>query len=716
MKIIRPLLQKHLFHIPSPSPSTPKKQHLHSLPNFHHQFNTPHLITNSHHHRPYSLVEFGSTVDSINAISSDPCLFLLGFCNNIASLKRIHAQLIVHGLTHNLLCQTKLVSLYGFFGNVDQAWSIFEWIINPDLYSWKVMVRWYFLNDSYSELIQFYERMKQCLKEHDNVISSIMLKACTHLRDSDHGMKLHCQIVKVGSPDSFVLTGLIDMYAKCGMVRSSRLVFDEISERNVVSWTSMIVGYMQNDCMEDGLALFNQMILAETEPNQFTIGSLLTACSKLHALHQGKWVHGYMIKKGIELNSFVVTALLDVYVKCGTVADARLVFDELSTIDLVSWTTMIVGYAHKNYPVKAWVGSVLSACAKSCNLNLGRLVHVLGIKLRLEEEVTVRNALVDMYVKCGMLGDVFNIFERILHKDVIAWNAMISGYSQNGLSNKALSLFHQMRSDNFLPDVVTVVSALSACACFGALQVGSSFHAFTEKNDFLSNIYVGTALLNLYAKCGDAVLARCVFDHMDHMDEKNTVAWSAMMGGYGMHGDTNNSLALFSDMLKEELQPNDIIFTSILSFCSHTGMVGEGLKYFDAMGQEYHVIPSMKHYVCMVDLLARAGKLEDALEFIEKMPIPVDATVWGAFLHGCRLHMRLELGEVAMKRMLQLQPDGAGYYVLISNLYASNGRWNEAAKVRGLMKERQLNKLPERSFVEMDNSIHSFTLKEMSLP
>ncbi|KAL6013483.1 hypothetical protein ACLOJK_003981 [Asimina triloba] len=715
MKIIpHQLLKKHLLFL------LPNKSQFHSLPN-----SIPHQTQLLHHsYYPQTFPE----LDSIHAISTDPCLFLLSFCRTISSLKRIHAQLILHGLTHSLLCQTKLVSLYGFFGCVGQARSVFDHIPHPDHYSWKVMIRWYFLNDSYLELVEFYKFMKQSVKHHDNVISSIMLKACSELRASDEGMSLHGQIVKLGSPDSFVLTGLIDMYAKCGMVGASRRIFDEITDRNVVSWTSMIVGYVQNDYAKDGLALFNQMRLAETEPNQFTLASLLTACSKMDALHQGMWVHGYMIKKGVELNSFVVTALLDMYVKCGMVGDARMILDELTSIDLIPWTAMIVGYTQRNYPLEALhlfadkracmvpnsvtLGSVLSACAQLGSLNLGRSVHMLGIKLGSEEDATIKNALVDMYAKCGMLGDASDIFQRILHRDVITWNAMISGYSQNGLSYEALSLFHQMRLHGFLPDTVTVVSSLSACASLGALQVGSSFHAFAEKKGFLSNVYVGTALINLYAKCGDGLSARSVFDGMP---EKNTVAWSAMMGGYGLQGESNDSLALFSDMLKEDLMPNDIIFTSILSACSHTGMVGEGLKHFEAMSQEYRIIPSMKHYACMVDLLARAGRLEDALDFIERMPVPADASVWGSFLHGCRLHTRLELGELAIKRMLELQPDSGGYYVLISNLYASDGRWNEASKLRGLMVERGLNKLPGCSFVEMDNSQNSIPLKQIAL-
>lgn len=581
------------------------------------------------------------------------------------------------------------------------------------------------MNDFYPDIIGFYGLMKQRVREDDNVVFSIVLKACTELRDLCEGMKVHCYIIKVGNPDSFVLTGLIDMYAKCGSVELSRRVFDEIPDRNVVSWASMIVGYVQNECAKEGLILFNQMRQASSvEPNQFTLGSLLTACSKLDALRQGQWVHGLMIKNGMEFNSFLVTALLDMYAKCGSVIDARCAFDELPTIDLVSWTAMIVGYTQRCFPVEAlklflderWAGllpnsvtlaSVFSSCAQLDHLKLGMAVHALGIRLGLEENVTVTNALIDMYAKCCMIGDAAYLFERTLHKDHITWNAMITGYSQNGFGYDALSLFHRMkRSDQILPDAVTVVSVLSASASVGALNVGNSIHAYAVKNGFVSSVYIGTALLNLYAKCGDVESARTIFDRMC---ERNMVTWSAMMGAYGMHGDASGSFSTFTNMLKQNMQPSDVMFTSILSACGHTGMVGEGMKYFNDMGREYCVAPSMKHYVCMVDLLARAGRLEDAFQFIEEMPIQADVSVWGALLHGCRLHSRMDLGELVAGRMLELQPSDGGYYVLVSNFYASDGKWDEAAKVRELMKERGLNKSPGYSSLGMEGRLFGST-------
>ncbi|KAK7362414.1 hypothetical protein VNO77_04525 [Canavalia gladiata] len=662
----------------------------------------PALQRNYHHNTPLPLT-----------------FYLSRLCTNLQTLKKFHASLLIQGLTSHLLTHTKLLSLYASFGLLHHARILFDRFPSPDFYSFKVMLRSYFLNDMHSHVVSFYHLMRLSFSPfRDDVVFSVVLKACSELRDVVQGTILHCHLIKAAPPDSFVLTSLVDVYSKCGHVASARRVFDEIPDRNVVSWTSMIVAYVQNDCAREGLCLFNRMREGFVDGNEFTVGSLVTACTKLGFLHQGKWVHGYVIKNGIGINSFLVTSLLNMYVKCGDIRDARAVFDELCVVDddLVSWTAMIVGYSQRGYPHLAlelftdekWLGllpnsvtvaSLLSACGQLGNDVMGKLLHALVVKCGLDDP-PVRNALVDMYAKCCAISDARCVFETTVDKDVVSWNSIISGYAQSGFASQALELFQRMRLESFAPDAVSVVGVLSACASLGALQLGSSVHAFSLKNGLISgSIYVGTALLNFYAKCGDAESARMVFDGMW---EKNTVTWSAMIGGYGVQGDGSGSLALFRDMLKEELEPNEVVFTTILAACSHSGMVGEGSRLFNLMCWELNFVPSMKHYACMVDLLARAGSLEEALDFIDKMPVQPSVSVFGAFLHGCGLHSRFDLGEVAIRRMLELHPDQACYYVLVSNLYASDGRWGMVKQVREMIKQRGLNKVPGCSLVEMD--------------
>lgn len=646
-------------------------------------------------------------VESLLSISANPFYRLLNICRTLSLLQRTHALLIVNGESSDPLLKSKLVGQYGLFGQVTNARLVFDEIPDPDIGSCKVMLRWYFMNDMYEEIIVFSKFMRRRFLVLDNVVFSIVLKACSELRDFGEGKKLHGYIVQTGSSDSFVLTGLVNMYAKCGEVDAARKVFERIRDRNVVCWTSMIVGYVQNNCAREGLLLFNRVRDCLVEGNAYTLGIIVTACAKLGALHQGKWVHGNVIKNGILVTSHLFTSLLDMYVKCGAIQDARLIFDEVHIVDLFSWTAMIMGYAQNGFANEAlllftdkrWqdlcpnyvtLASVLPACVQSGNLALGSSVHSLGIKLG-QEDVNVMNALVDMYAKCHRIGDAVHLFESMIVKDVVSWNSIISGYSHNGYSYEALKLFNIMRSNCFRPDPVTVVAVLSASACLGDIRLGSCIHAYSIREGFLAfnSVCIGTALLNLYAKCGDAKSARVVFDEMA---EKNTVTWSAMIGGYGKQGDSNECLELFNDMLKENVEPTDVVFTTVLSACSHTGMITEGWRYFDKMCRTYNFIPSMRHYVCMVDLLARSGSLEEAWEFIEGMPVQPDCTVFGSFLHGCSMHSRFDLGDLAVRKMLELYPGDAGHYMLMSNLNASRGRWDQASQFRDLMKTRGLRK------------------------
>ncbi|XP_047307829.1 pentatricopeptide repeat-containing protein At2g03380, mitochondrial [Impatiens glandulifera] len=659
--------------------------------------------------------EVDQNMASFYSISSNPFFSLLGICPNASSLKKIHSALIIHGFSSNILFQTKLLSLYGSFGHIKDARVVFDSLPEPDFYSYKVMMRWYFLHEMHSQLIELYGCLRERHTEFDNVLFSVLLKACSELCDVDMGRKTHGEIVKAGNPDSFVLTGLVDMYSKCGLLELARRVFDETVDKNVVSWTSLISGYVQNDLAEEGLMLFNRMRDEAIEINDFTLGSLATACTKLTSLHQGKWIHGFLIKKGMALNSFLLTTLVDMYVKCRKLEDARQVFDELPTVDLVSWTAMIAGYTQNGHPYDALklftyhkgilpnsftVSTILSACGQCVNLSLGRSIHSVEIKLAFDDDQMVVNALVDMYAKCHMIGDARLVFDTVTcnnKKNLITWNTMISGYYLNGYHYEAVRLFNEMRrSEKLSPDAVSLVTLMSCFASIGALELGSSVHGYSIKEGLSwSNVYIGTALVNLYAKCGDAGSARVVFEGME---EKNAITWSSMIGGCGMQGDAVGSLSLYSDYLslEDNLEANDAILTTVLSACSHTGRVGQGLEYFDSI-----IVPSEKHFVCVVDGLARTGRLEEAWDFMERSGWG-GISVLAAFLHGCCLYSRFDLGKEAATRMVELRPEEASYYVLLSNFYTRCGDLNKANEVRDLMKKHRFSKSPGCSQVEMD--------------
>ncbi|CAN6208433.1 unnamed protein product [Urochloa humidicola] len=620
----------------------------------------------------------GSVENLARTVSAGDLLRLLPSCGTLPSLRALHARLLTHTqglLLGSLRASTKLLSCYASLGDLASARMVFDTTLRPDAYSYGVMLRCLVDAGRHADAVALHQEMRRrcpCPEAQDDFVLSLALKACVRSAEYGYGRRLHCDAVKAGGGDGFVMNSLIDMYAKAGDLECARKMFERIPDRNVVSWTSMLSGCVQNGFAADGLLLFNEM-RRET--------------------------------------------LLDMYVKCGEVEDARCVFDELSYVDVVLWTTMIVGYTQNGNPRDALqlfldkkfasivpnsvtMATVLSASAQLHDLSLGGSIHGIAVKLGVADYDVVVNALVDMYAKCHAVSEANRIFGRILNKDVITWNSMIAGYAENNMGDDALMLFKQMRLQGASPDSTSVVNALSASVCLGDLLIGKSFHSYAVKRAFLSNVYVNTALLNLYSKCADLPSARRVFDEMNN---RNSVTWCAMIGGYGMQGDSAGSIDLFNEMLKDGVHPNDVAFTSILSTCSHTGMVTAGKKYFDSMAQHFNITPSMKHYACMVDVLARAGNLEQALEFIDKMPMQADVSVWGAFLHGCRLHSRLQFGEEAIKRMMVLHPERPDLYVLISNLYTSYGMWENSLAIRKWMQEKGLVKLPGCSSIGHEN-------------
>uniref|UniRef100_A0ACD5ZTZ4 Uncharacterized protein n=1 Tax=Avena sativa TaxID=4498 RepID=A0ACD5ZTZ4_AVESA len=644
---------------------------------------------------------------------------LLPACATLPSLRTLHARLLTHGLLRGLRAHTKLLSCYAALGDLASARRVLDGTPHPDSYTYRVALGWYAAAERHTETVALHRNMRRrCPAGLDDVVLlALALKASVRSADFRYGRRLHCDVVKAGGGDGFVVNCLVDMYAKGGDLENARKVFERVLDRNVVSWTSMLSGYLQNGLAVEGLVLFNEMRREHVLPTEHTMASVLTACTMLGSLHQGRWIHGLVIKHGVVFNPFITGAMLDMYVKCGELEDARRLFDELKFVDIVLWTTMIVGYTQNGSPLDALllflnkkfarivpnsvtIATVLSASAQLRELSLGRSIHGTSVKLGVVENYVVMNALIDMYAKCKAVSEANTLFGMMSNKDVVAWNSLIVGYVENDMWNEALMLFSQMRMQGSKPDAISVVNALSACVCLSDILIGKCFHTYAVKCAFMSNIYVNTALLNLYSKCADLPSAQGVFSEMS---DRNSVTWGAMIGGYGMQGDSAGSIDLFNEMLKDNIQPNEAVFTSILSACSHTGMVTVGKKCFDSMAQYFNITPSMKHYACMVDVLARAGNLEEALEFIQKMPMQADSSVWGAFLHGCKLHSRLEFGEEAINRVAVLHPDTPGFYVLMSNLYTSYGRWDKSLAIRRSMKKRGLVKLPGCSSVGLEN-------------
>lgn len=364
-------------------------------------------------------------------------------------------------------------------------------------------------------------------------------------------------------------------------------------------------------------------------------------------------------------------------------------------------------------PNLATVVTVLPACAHLSSLQQGKRFHSYIIRSGLDSHVSVANSLIDMYCKCKDIEAAHILFYEMPKRDVVSWSVMISGYAQSGLGREALRLFCQMRLTDIKPNSATIISVLPACAQLAGLHQGKCIHASIIRNGFDSDISVGTALLTMYAKCGSIELARRLFEKMRVRD---VVSWSAMITGYGMHGYSEEAIMLFSDMKREGMKPDHVTFIGVLSACSHTGLVDKGWQYFDSMKREYFITPRVEHYACMVDLLGRAGQLDEAYNFIKRMPVEPDASVWGSLLGACRIHRNIELVKCVSEHLIELEPENIGNYVLLSNIYAASGRWDDVAKVRTILKGKGLKKSPGCSWIEVKNQVHAFISGDRSHP
>ncbi|XP_074585309.1 LOW QUALITY PROTEIN: pentatricopeptide repeat-containing protein At2g34400-like [Curcuma longa] len=473
------------------------------------------------------------------------------------------------------------------------------------------------------------------------------------------------------------------------------------------------------------LEFYLRMLRSGLRPDRYTFPFVLLAAANLQSLHHGLAAHASIFKLALHDVDHVQHSLLTMYARCGQVGLARKLFDEIAVRDSVSWNSMLSGYAKMGCageavelfrrmrseglvePDEVTLVSVLAACGDLGDMSLGMWLEELVGEYGLVLNSFLGSSLIDMYGKCGDLDLARRVFDRLAKKDLVAWNAMITGYAQNGLSDEAIKLFHTMRKKGIEPDKITIVGVLSACASVGALELGMSLDAYALRNDLYNNVYVGTALVDMYAKCGNLDQAIEVFENLPH---RNLFTWNAIISAFAFNGQGEESISLFSRMLadKQGLIPDDITFIGLLSACVHSGLVDEGRRWFGLMQSTYGIVPKIEHYSCMVDLFARAGLLEEAWEFLEEMPQKPDAVALGAMLSACRYHKNAKIGEKISKRILELEPSNSANYVISSKMYAGSKRWNDSARMIGLMRERGVAKTPGCSWIEVSDQVHEF--------
>ncbi|XAR59652.1 hypothetical protein NMG60_11015566 [Bertholletia excelsa] len=546
----------------------------------------------------------------------------------------------------------------------------------------------------------------------------------------NHLNQIHAQLIASGLQDNcFIVTKFVNVCADLGDIHYARDMFDDFTDPNVYLWNAIIRGYSRHSMYSDAIEMYSRMRGWGMSGDGFTLPHVLKACSGMLALEVGRMVHAHIFRHGHESDIFVQNGLVAFYAKCGHIEWARIVFDRLSERTIVSWTSIISGYAQNGQPLEAlrifghmrslnvkpdWIAlvSVLKAYTDVEDLEHGRSIHGCVIKMGLEFEHDLRIGLTSMYAKSGQIMVAKALFDQMEIPGVMLWNAMISGYAKNGYPDEAVQLFQDMISKSIKPDSITVRSTVLACAQVGSLDQAKWMYNYISKSIYRDDIYVRTALIDMYAKCGSVELAREVFNQTLI---KDVVVWSAMIVGYGLHGHGREAIDLFYKMKQAGVHPNDVTFIGLLTACNHSGLVKEGWEFFHSM-KGYGIEPCHQHYACVVDLLGRAGNLDQAYNFIMDMPIEPGVSVWGALLSACKIYRHVTLGEYAAEQLFSLDPLNTGHYVQLSNLYASARMWNGVAKVRVLMRERGLSKDMGYSMIEINGKLQAFLMGDRSHP
>ncbi|XP_016483411.1 pentatricopeptide repeat-containing protein At2g34400-like isoform X1 [Nicotiana tabacum] len=511
------------------------------------------------------------------------------------------------------------------------------------------------------------------------------------------------------------------------------LLFSHIHSPNEYAFNILIRGLTTTWQKFDlSLELYYKMKSLGLKTDNFTYPFVFMCCGNLLAVELGKLAHCEVVKNGLFVDFHVGHSLITMYSRIGKMGFARKMFDEMSQRDLVSWNSMISGYAQTGCsreavglfiemrnegfePDERTLVSVLGACGDLGDVSLGKRVEEYVVEKRMELNSFMGSALINMYGKCGDLVSARRIFDGMKKKDVITWNAMISGYAQNGLSDETISLFNAMKETGVNLNNITLVSVLSACASIGALDVGKCIDDYASRRGIKHDIYVATALIDMYAKCGNLDDAYQIFESMPR---KNEVSWNAMISALAFHGRAQEALSLFERMSLEssDSRPDDVTFVGVLSACVHAGLVDEGRCLFDLMSSSFGLVPKVEHYSCMVDLLSRAGRVYEAWEFIEKMPQKPDEILLGALLGACQKLKNIDVGERVMQLLLEMEPSNSGNYIISSKIYANLRRWDDSARMRQLMRQKGVTKIPGCSWIEMDSQLVEFRAGSSSHP
>ena len=632
----------------------------------------------------------------------------------------------------NTVSTNMMISGYAKSGNLGEARKLFDGMSERTVVTWTILIGGYSQKNQFNESFELFVQMQRRGTEPDYVTFVTLLSGCNGHENGNQITQVHAQIIKLGYDSRLIVCNtLVDSYCKSNRLNSASQLFKKMPEFDSVSYNAMITGYSKEGLDEEALNLFVEMQKSGLKPTEFTFAAVLCASIGLDDIVLGQQIHSFVTKTNFVWNVFVSNALLDFYSKHGSVIDARKLFDEMPERDGVSYNVIITGYAwdeqHKNsfdlfrelqftaFDRKQFpYATMLSLASNALDWEMGRQIHAHTIVTAADSEILVGNSLVDMYAKCGKFEEAEMIFTKLAYRSAVPWTAMISAYVQKGFYEEGLQLFNKMRRASVIADQATFASILRASASIASLSLGKQLHSFIVKSGFMSNVFSGSALLDVYAKCGSIKDAVQTFQEMP---ERNIVSWNAMISAYAQNGEAEATLKTFKEMVRSGLRPDSVSFLEVLSACSHGGLIEEGLRHFNSMTEIYKLDPRRDHYASVVDMLCRSGRFNEAEKLMTEMPIAPDEVMWSSVLNACRIHKNQELARKAADQLFNMEElRDAAPYVNMSNIYAATGQWESVSKVKKAMRDRGVRKVPAYSWVEIKHETHMFSANDRRHP
>ena len=609
----------------------------------------------------------------------------------------------------------------------------------------------------YSEALALASLMHRSGVKLDEVSFSSVLSACARSGSLVHGKQVHSLLLKTGY-ERFGLVGSALLYfcVQCCGFGEAKVVFEELRGGNDVLWSLMLAGYVQRDMMGDALDTFEKMpardVVAWTTlisgyakreggceraldlfwcmmssgvlPNEVTLCCVIRVCARMRSIHQGKVVHGHCIKEGFDFDNSIGGGLIEFYCDCEAIDDAKRVHESMRGEAYLNVTNSLIGCLISKGRIEE-AEMIFYELRDTNHISYNLMIKGYAMRSQFEKSkrlfeqmspknLTSLNTMISVYSKNGELDEAVKLFDKTKdERNPVTWNSMMSGYILNGQHKEALKLYVTMRRLSVEYSRSTFSVLFRACSCLGSLQQGRLLHGHLTKTPFQANVYVGTALVDFYSKCGDLADAQRSFLSIF---SPNVAAWTALINGYAYHGLGSEAILLFHSMLVQGVLPNAATFVGILSACSHAGRVDEGLTIFHSMERCYGVTPSIEHYTCVVDLLGRSGHMKEAENFIIKMPIEADRVIWGALLNASWFWKDMEVGERAAEKLCSLDPNPTAALVILSNMYAVLGRWGQKTKLRKRLQSLKLRKDPGCSWIELNNNIHPFSVEDKTHP